>query len=190
MSAMVTCLSLWQRRSAPPARLMTVPSSFINSLMTPTGGRPLSLPGRPRPRYDPRQAHPPIAAISGNTWPDARNHWRRHSDWPAPAAGRALVRRNAGAAIGLVIDRHREGGGVVGFIMRDIGSSRSRRASSVVIGAQTMPEVWRMMNAIFSAVHSDAATISRPRLAVLASVTTTSSPWEKACRTSWIGSAI
>ncbi len=32
-----------------------------------------------------------------------------------------------------------------------IGSSRSRRASSVVIGAQTMPEVWRMMNAIFSA---------------------------------------
>src|SRR5207244_4028186 len=34
------------------------------------------------------------------------------------AARGALVRRNAGAAIGLVVDRNREGGGMVGFIMR------------------------------------------------------------------------
>src|SRR3984957_12661088 len=35
-----------------------------------------------------------------------------------PAAGGALVRRNPGAAVGLVVDRHRERGGVVGFIGR------------------------------------------------------------------------
>src|SRR5581483_4046077 len=71
-----------------------------------------------------------------------------------------------------------------------IGSSRRRRASSVVIGAQTMPEVWRMMNAIFSAVQSEAATIRSPSPSrSLSSVTTTSSPLAKACRTSWIVSA-
>src|SRR6202023_3615481 len=36
-----------------------------------------------------------------------------------PAAGGALVRRNAGAAIGLVVDRYRKGGGVIGFVVRD-----------------------------------------------------------------------
>src|ERR1700704_5858291 len=44
MSAMVTCLSLWKaakRETCSP--FITVPSSFINSEMTPTGGRPLSL---------------------------------------------------------------------------------------------------------------------------------------------------
>jgi hypothetical protein len=35
------------------------------------------------------------------------------------AAGSALVRGNAGAAVGLVVDRHRKGGGVAGFIVRD-----------------------------------------------------------------------
>src|SRR5580658_3922865 len=54
-----------------------------------------------------------------------------------------------------------------------------------------MPEVWRMMNAIFSALHSDAATIRSPSPSrSSSSVTTTSSPLAKACRTSWIGSAI
>src|SRR3982074_579346 len=54
-----------------------------------------------------------------------------------------------------------------------------------------MPEVWRMMNAIFSAVHSEAATIRSPSPSrSSSSVTTTSSPRAKACRTSWIGSAI
>src|SRR6202158_5777258 len=54
-----------------------------------------------------------------------------------------------------------------------------------------MPEVWRMMNAIFSAVHSDAATIRSPSPSrSSSSVTTTSSPLAKACRISWIGSAI
>src|SRR6202048_4180716 len=54
-----------------------------------------------------------------------------------------------------------------------------------------VPEVWRMMNAILSAVHNDAATIRSPSPSrSSSSVTTTSSPWAKACRTSWIGSAI
>ena len=34
------------------------------------------------------------------------------------AAGSAFVRRDAGAAIGLVVDRDREGGGMVGFVVR------------------------------------------------------------------------
>src|SRR6201995_3707275 len=54
-----------------------------------------------------------------------------------------------------------------------------------------MPEVWRMMKAILSAVHSDAAMIKSPSPSrSSSSVTTTSSPRAKACRTSWIGSAI
>ena len=48
-----------------------------------------------------------------------------------------------------------------------------------------------MMKAIFSAVQSDAATIRSPSPSrSSSSVTTTSSPLAKACRTSWIGSAI
>ncbi len=35
-----------------------------------------------------------------------------------PAAGGAFVGRNPGAAIGLIVDRHREGGGVAGFVVR------------------------------------------------------------------------
>src|SRR5690349_22429555 len=62
-----------------------------------------------------------------------------------------------------------------------MGSSRSRRASSGVIGAQTMPEVWRMMNAIFSGVQSDAATKRSPSFSrSSSSVTTTISPLRKA----------
>src|SRR5215510_11742396 len=54
-----------------------------------------------------------------------------------------------------------------------------------------MPEVWRMMKAIFSGVHSEAATIKSPSPSrSLSSVTTTSSPLAKACSTSWIVSAI
>ena len=66
-----------------------------------------------------------------------------------------------------------------------IGSSRRRRASSADSGAQTMPEVWRMMNAIFSGVHSEAATNRSPSFSrSSSSVTTTISPWAKAARTS------
>src|SRR3981081_3077870 len=54
-----------------------------------------------------------------------------------------------------------------------------------------MPEVWRMINAILSALHSDAATIRSPSPSrSSSSVTTTSSPWAKVSITSGIVSAI
>src|SRR3954452_5179263 len=54
-----------------------------------------------------------------------------------------------------------------------------------------MPEVWRMMNAIFSVVHNEAATIRSPSPSrSSSSVTTTISPLAKACRTSGIGWAM
>src|SRR5215207_7606631 len=62
-----------------------------------------------------------------------------------------------------------------------IGSRCSRRASAADSGAQTMPEVWRMMNAIFSGVHSDAATNRSPSFSrSSSSVTTMISPRAKA----------
>jgi hypothetical protein len=66
-----------------------------------------------------------------------------------------------------------------------IGSSRSRRASLDVSGAQTMPQVLRMMKAIFSGVQSDAATTRSPSFSrSSSSVTTTISPRAKASRAS------
>jgi hypothetical protein len=47
-----------------------------------------------------------------------------------------------------------------------------------------MPEVWRMMNAIFSGVHSEAATNRSPSFSrSSSSVTTTISPPENAAST-------
>src|ERR1700732_4762735 len=120
MSAMVTCLSLWAAANrATCSPFMTVPSSFINSLMTPTGGRPLSLQRSTAASVWPeRSSTPPSRAISGNTWPG-----RAKSLAPAlglaraGARGAASARRNAGPAVGLVVDRHRKGGGVVGFVV-------------------------------------------------------------------------
>src|SRR5882757_4658595 len=61
----------------------------------------------------------------------------------------------------------------------------------MVTGAQTMPEVWRMIKAIFSAVQSEAATIRSPSPSrSSSSVTTTISPLANACRTSGIGWAM
>ena len=62
-----------------------------------------------------------------------------------------------------------------------IGGRCSRRASSAVKGAQTMPQPWRMMKAIFSVAQSEAATIMSPSFSrSSSSVTTTISPREKA----------
>src|SRR3954447_22893095 len=58
-----------------------------------------------------------------------------------------------------------------------IGSSLRRRASARVTGAQTMPQVLRMMKAIFSGVHSEAATTRSPSFSrSSSSVTATISP--------------
>src|SRR6516165_3946146 len=86
------------------------------------------------------------------------------------------------------IIRHTSGIVCAPITMED---ARRLRLDPMVIGAQTMPEVWRMMNAIFSAVQSDATTIRSPSPSrSSSSVTTTSSPLAKACRTSWSESAI
>src|SRR6195952_3340039 len=62
-----------------------------------------------------------------------------------------------------------------------IGSRRRRRASPSVIGAQTMPQVLRMMKAIFSGVQREAATTRSPSFSrSSSSVTTTISPRAKA----------
>src|SRR6478735_9413184 len=62
-----------------------------------------------------------------------------------------------------------------------IGSRRSRRASSADKGAQTIPDVLRMMKAIFSGVQSEAATNRSPSFSrSSSSVTTMISPRAKA----------
>src|SRR5690606_15215057 len=62
-----------------------------------------------------------------------------------------------------------------------IGVRLSRRASSRVIGVQTMPEVWRTMNAILSGVQCTAATIRSPSFSrPSSSMTTTISPFSNA----------
>jgi hypothetical protein len=67
-----------------------------------------------------------------------------------------------------------------------IGSSRSLRASSVVIGAQTMPGMAdnerHLLRGAERGRDDQIALASRSS----SSVTTTSSPLAKACRTSWI----
>ncbi len=66
-------------------------------------------------------------------------------------------------------------------LLETMGSSLSRRASSAGSGVQTMPQVLRMMKAIFSGVHSEAATIRSPSFSrSSSSVTTTISPLAKA----------
>ena len=65
-----------------------------------------------------------------------------------------------------------------------IGSRCSRLASAAESGAQTMPEVLRMMKAIFSGVQSEAATNRSPSFSrSSSSVTTTISPLAKAATT-------
>ena len=88
--------------------------------MTPTGGRPRELA-----EIDRRlgmagaQQH---AAVAGDQREDVAGPGEIIGAGigigERAAAGGALVRRNAGAAVGLVVDRDREGGGVVGFVVR------------------------------------------------------------------------
>ena len=73
-------------------------------------------------------------------------------------------------------------------LIATIGARCSRRASSPVSGAQTMPQPLRMMNAIFSVVQSEAATIRSPSFSrSSSSVTTTISPRAKASMASATG---
>ena len=71
MSAIVTCLSLCLTANwATCSPFMTLPSSFISSLMTPTGGSPESLQRSTAASVWPeRSSTPPSLAISGKMWP-------------------------------------------------------------------------------------------------------------------------
>jgi hypothetical protein len=84
---------------------------------------------------------------------------------PALVAAEARVPRRVALDTGIVCYRPwRPSTDTVKVVPSDaalsgtIGSRCSRRASSGVSGAQTMPDVWRMTNAIFSGVHRLAAT--------------------------------
>src|SRR5215212_3740344 len=110
MSAMVTCLSLWAAANrATCSPFMTLPSSFISSLMTPTGGSPLSLQRSTAAVAGDQREHVagPRKIVGPDVWIGQR-----------AAAGGAFVGRNTGAAIRLIVNRHREGGGMARFIVR------------------------------------------------------------------------
>jgi len=82
------------------------------------------------------------------------------------------------------IDRNREAVPSGASFAATMGSRWRRLASSAESGAQTMPEVWRMMKAIFSGVPSEAATNKSPSFSrSSSSVTTTISPAAKAAST-------
>src|SRR4051812_25778071 len=184
MSAMVTCLSLcWAAKRAPCSPFITLPSSFISSLMTPTGGRPESLQRSTAASVWPeRMSTPPSLAISGKMWPG-----RTKSAAPMlllASARTVLVRCSAEMP---VVSPWRTSTDTVKAVPSGasfeatIGSRRRRRASAPVRGAQTMPQVLRMMNAILSGVQSEAATMRSPSFSrSSSSVTMTISPAENA----------
>ena len=132
-----------------------------------------------------RISTPPSLATSGKTWPGRTKS--AAPELPLASARTVLVRSSAEMP---VVSPWRTSTVTVKAVpsgasfAATIGSRRRRRASSADIGAQTMPEVCRMMNAIFSGVHIDAAMKRSPSFSrSSSSVTTTSSPRAKAAMT-------
>ncbi len=188
MSAIEICLSLWRSANAETAGpRMTVPSSFISSDSTPTGGRSASRHRSMHASVWPdRISTPPSLATSGNTWPGRTKS--AAPLLPLASARTVLVRSSAEMP---VVRPWRTSTDTVNAVpsgaslLATIGSRCSRLASSAESGAHTIPEVLRMMNAIFSGVHNEAATNRSPSFSrSSSSVTTTISPWAKAARTS------
>src|SRR5215471_739084 len=166
---------------------ITVPSSFINSESTPTGAMPASRHRSMHASVWPeRISTPPSRATSGNTWPGRTKS-------VAPLLGLAsartvLVRSSAEMP---VVSPWRTSTETVKAVPSGasfnatMGSRWSRLASSTDKGAQTIPEVLRMIKAIFSAVHLAAATNRSPSFSrSSSSATTTISPRPKAAATS------
>ena len=129
-----------------------------------------------------RISTPPSLATSGKTWPGRTKS--AAPLLPLASARTVLVRSSAEMP---VVRPWRTSTVMVKAVpsgasfAATIGSRRSRRASSADSGAQTMPEVLRMMKAIFSGVQSDAATNRSPSFSrSSSSVTTTISPRAKA----------
>ncbi len=166
---------------------ITVPSSLASSQITPTGG---SSARRHRSTaasvWPERMSTPPSRAMSGKTWPG-----RTKSPAPMlPLASARTVLQRCSAEIPVVRPcltstvtvKAVPSGASFDATM---GARCSRRASLCVIGAQTMPQVLRMMNAIFSGVQSEAATTRSPSFSrSSSSVTTTISPRAKAAMAS------
>ena len=182
--AIDTCTSLcFCAKAATSGPRITVPSSFISSDRTPTGGRPASRHKSTQASVWPeRISTPPWRASRGNTWPG-----RTKSAAPllSLASARTVLQRSSAEMP--VVSPWRTSTETVKAVpsgasfSATIGSRCSRRASSAPSGAQTIPEVLRMMNAIFSDVHSEAATNRSPSFSrSSSSVTTTISPLAKA----------
>ena len=133
-----------------------------------------------------RISTPPSLATSGKTWPGRTKS--AAPLLPLASARTVLVRSSAEMP---VVSPWRTSTDTVKAVpsgasfAATIGSRCRRLASSAESGAQTMPEVWRMMKAIFSGVQSEAATNRSPSFSrSSSSVTTTISPWAKAASTS------
>src|ERR1043166_4131937 len=173
-------------KAATSGPRITVPSSFISSESTPTGGRPASRQRSMQASVWPeRISTPPSRATSGNTWPGRTKS--AAPLLPLASARTVLVRSSAEMP---VVSPWRTSTVMVkavpsgASLAATIGSRCSRRASGADSGAQTMPEVWRMMKAIFSGVQSEAATNRSPSFSrSSSSVTTTISPRAKAAMT-------
>src|SRR6266446_1606587 len=178
------CASANRSTAAPR---ITVPSSFMSSESTPTGGRPASRHRSMHASVWPeRISTPPSRATSGKTWPGRTKS-------AAPLLGLAsartvLVRSSAEMP---VVSPWRTSTETVKAVPRGasfkatMGSRCRRFASSADSGTHTMPEVWRMMKAIFSGVHLEAAMNRSPSFSrSSSSATTTISPRPKAAATS------
>src|SRR5262249_2222665 len=121
---------------------------------------------------------PPSLPTSGNTWPGRTKSL-------APLFGLAsartvLLRSSAEMPVVRPWRTSTDTGKAVpsgASLSATMGSRCRRLASSEASGAHTMPEVLRMMNAIFSGVQSEAATNRSPSFSrSSSSVTTTISP--------------
>ncbi len=132
---------------------------------------------------------PPSLAISGKTWPG-----RTKSLAPMLRFASALtVLQRCSAEMPVVMPCLTSTEMVKAVpsgasFAATMGGRFNRLASAAVRGAQTMPQPLRMMNAIFSVVQSEAATIMSPSFSrSSSSVTTTISPRANASMASVTG---
>ena len=176
-------LVLARRRRRGRGPRITVPSSFISSASTPTGGK-LGEPAEIDAGFGMARAHQHAALLG---------HQRKHMAGPHEIGGAAvavgerahgvgaLLRRDAGGQAVADVDRDGEGGAERRVVARHHRIEMQAPRLLGRSGAQTMPEVWRMMKAIFSGVHSEAATNRSPSFSrSSSSATTTISPRAKA----------
>ena len=165
-------LSIWT-----PA--ITVPSSLASSQITATGGRSARRHRSTAASVWPERINtPPSRAISGNTWPG-----RTKSDAPMlPLASARTVLARCSAEMPVVRPWRTSTVTVKAVpsgasLLATMGLRLRRRASSAVMGAQTMPQQLRMMKAICSDVQVDAAQTRSPSFSrSSSSVTTTILP--------------